>query len=111
MLGHEKAVEEIMKLNESGVAVAMINLMEVGKINFSYLATLYVEQLQKQRQTLQAANAHLALHLGLYCGKDNSATGKSSRRLLYETCAYTGADGSLFGAELEKEFGNKNTNK
>jgi hypothetical protein len=109
MLGHEKALDEMMQLNTLGVHLVMIELMEAGKITFHELGEIYIAKLQKERYQKQEQNAKLGLQLGLYCMRDKSPEGKSVRRLIYESGAYTGADGSGFGAQLEKEFGNQNT--
>jgi hypothetical protein len=105
MLGHEKALEEMLQLNKLGVHLVLIELMEAGKISFHELAEMYIDKLRRERNKSFEHNARLGLHLGGYCMRDNTPSGKSARQLMYESGAYTGADGSGFGTMLEKEFG------
>lgn len=86
--------------------LVLIDLIEANAIDFNELSTAYVEKLRKERQGLQGANATLGLHLGLYCMKDGSDTGRASRKLLYDTKAYGHNDGSAFGKLLDNEFSN-----
>lgn len=86
--------------------LALIDLIEANAIDFNELSTAFVEKLRKEREGLQGVNATLGLHLGLYCMKDGTDTGRSSRRLLYDTGAYGHNDGSAFGKLLDNEFSN-----
>lgn len=84
--------------------LVLIDLLEDGTIQFETLATLYVEKLRNERQQKQHANAVLGLMLSSYCINDPSPGGKNARKHLYESGAWTGTDGSIFGKQLEEEF-------
>lgn len=88
--------------------LVLIDLLEDGTIKFEKLATQYVEKLQAERTQKQHANAILALMLSSYCINDPSPGGKNARKHLYESGAWTGADGSIFGKQLEEEFSSIN---
>lgn len=103
-----KEVEEIKssykKLENWQQRALLIDLLEDGTIQFETLATLYVEKLRNERQQKQHANAVLGLMLSSYCINDPSSGGKNARKHLYESGAWTGTDGSIFGKQLEEEF-------
>lgn len=101
----QATVDMFSNLDTIGRRLALIELMEKGKIDFPHLAELYVEKLQKERNEKNGKIATLNLHLAIYCMFDNRPDGKQARKLIYESGV---VDTSKWGDELEKEFGPKN---
>lgn len=106
-MGHEKALAEMTELNEIGVRLVLKELLKAGKIAFPLLAQEYVQYLEAGNTEKEHTISTLSLHLGLVAGSDKSPFAKDSRKFLYEKGLYTGNDGSIFGKQLEEEFGNK----
>lgn len=106
-LGHEKALAEMMQLNELGVRLVLKEILKAGKVSFPLLAQEYVQYLEAGNTEKEHTISTLSLHLGLVAGSDKSPFAKDSRKFLYEKGLYTGQDGSIFGKQLEDEFGNK----
>jgi hypothetical protein len=106
-LGHEKALAEMMQLNEIGVRLVLKEMLKAGKIAFPLLAQEYVQYLESGNTEKNATISTLSLHLGLVAGSDKSPFAQQSRKYLYEKGLYTGNDGSIFGKQLEDEFGNQ----
>lgn len=86
----------------------LVDLLEDGTIQFETLVQSYVDKLKTERTQNDHAKNIFALLLSSYCITDPSEGGKNARRHLYERGMYTGKDGSIFGQQLEKEFGNNN---
>lgn len=105
-LGHEKALAEMMQLNEIGVRMVLFELLKAGKLSFTLLTEHYVRYLESGNTEKEHTISTLSLHLGLVAGSDKSPFAKDSRKYLYEKGIYTGSDGSIFGKQLEDEFGN-----
>lgn len=105
-LGHEKALAEMMELNDLGVRLVLKELLKAGKIAFPLLAQEYVQYLEAGNTEKEHTISTLSLHLGLVAGSDKSPFAKDSRKYLFEKGLYTGNDGSIFGKQLEDEFGN-----
>lgn len=106
-LGHEKALTEMMQLNELGVRLVLKEMLKAGKVAFPLLAQEYVQYLEACNTEKEHTISTLSLHLGLVAGSDKSPFAKDSRKYLYEKGLYNGKDGSIFGKQLEEEFGNK----
>jgi hypothetical protein len=107
MLGHEKALHEMMQLNLWQTKLVFKELLQTGKINFTELNNEYVKWLEGGNTQKEHLISTLTLHLSLYCGKDGSPGGAHARKLIYDAGLYTGKDGSAFGQQLEDEFGNR----
>ena len=105
-IGHEKALAEMMQLNEIGVRLVLKEMLKAGKIAFPLLAQEYVQYLEAGNTEKEHTISTLSLHLGLVAGSDKSPFAKDSRKYLFEKGLYTGKDGSIFGKQLEDEFGN-----
>lgn len=106
-LGHEKALAEMMQLDEIGVRLVLFELLKSGKLSFTKLTEHYVKHLEAGNTEKEHTISTLSLHLGLVAGSDKSPFAQQSRKYLYEKGLYTGNDGSIFGKQLEDEFGNK----
>lgn len=107
MLGHEKALEEMMKLGPELAGLVFDHMLKAGKVDFVKLSEKYVKWLEWEKREKEGTISTLGLHLGLYSGKDSSPGGKHARKLLFDKGLYTGKDGSAFGQQLEEEFGNQ----
>jgi hypothetical protein len=105
MFGYEKALEELLKVDAIVRRAVIMELLERKELSFVELSKIYVEFLQKEREHLSNKIMPLALHLAMYARKDKTDTGRNARRLIYE-CKYF--EGSLAGAELQKEFSTEN---
>lgn len=106
-IGHENALAEMMKLNEIGVRLVLFELLKTGKLSFTLLTEHYVKYLESGNTEKEHTIGALSLHLGLVAGSNKSPFAKDSRKFLYDKGLYTGKDGSIFGKQLEDEFGNK----
>ena len=107
-IGHEKALSEMMQLNEIGIRLVLKEMLKAGKIASPLLAQEYVQHLEGCNTEKEHTISTLSLHLGLVAGSDKSPFAKDSRKYLFEKGLYTGKDGSIFGKQLEQEFGTIN---
>lgn len=107
-LGHEKALEEIRQLNKVGKKRVFSELLKANEINFLDLMGEYIQWLEACNTEKEHTISTLSLHLGLVAGSDKSPFAQQSRKYLYEKGLYTGKDGSIFGKQLEEEFGSIN---
>lgn len=106
-LGHEKALAEMMQLDEIGVRLVIMEMLKAGKLSYTKLTDQYVRHLEAGNTEKEHTISTLSLHLGLVAGSDKSPFAQQGRKYLYEKGLYTGKDGSIFGKQLEEEFGNK----
>jgi hypothetical protein len=107
MIGHEKALHEMMQLKPLLTQLVFGELLKAGKIDFIKLSIEYTNWLEGEKKEKEAMISHLTLHLGLCAGQDKSPFSKAGRKFLYDNGLYTGKDGSGFGKLLEDEFGDK----
>jgi hypothetical protein len=106
-IGYEKALHEMMQLDELGVRIVIMEMLKAGKLSYTLLTEKYVQHLEAGNTEKSATISTLSLHLGLVAGSDKSPFASQGRKYLYEKGIYTGKDGSIFGKQLEDEFGNK----
>src|SRR5687767_2221320 len=106
MIGHEKALQEMMELKPSLTRLVFHELLKAGKIDFIALSDEYTKWLESVKKEQEAIISSLALHLGLCAGHEQTPFCKNGRQFLYDNGFYTGKDGSIYGQKLEEEFGN-----
>lgn len=100
-------IAQFTKLNKIEVTWLLVELLKTSKLDFVELAKIYTSHLEEENKKHVHSNATLGLMLSMYCATDNSSFGKTSRKHIYESGAYTENDGSIFGKQLGDEFNKK----
>lgn len=98
------ALEIFEKMNQLEIIIVLFELLKSGKLNYVELSKVYAEHLEEMNRKDRHSIATLSLMLSYYAANDQSAQGKNCRKHIYESGAFTGGDGSIFGEKLHEEF-------
>jgi hypothetical protein len=106
MLEYQKALEEMMKLDQIDRHIVLVELLEKRKIDFVELSEYYVAFLKKEREKISHQIMPLAMHLSM--ATEGCLDRDAARKLIYESGYFKGAP---IGEQLEKEFNMQSQSK
>jgi hypothetical protein len=97
--GYNNALEDLKTWNKHFISLLFMDLLKADKIDFVGLSNLYVQDLERRNNELNAEIMPLAMHLSL--ALKGHGQKELAEKLLYESGYFRG---STYGDELEKKF-------
>ncbi|WP_430900509.1 MULTISPECIES: hypothetical protein [unclassified Paraflavitalea] len=107
MIGHEKALEECLKLDRNRINFVFFELLKKNRVDFAELSKVYVRYLEHEKREKEMSISKMALYVAFLSSDKDSEMAKEARKHLYDSGHWgkEGIDSSAFGKKLDDEFG------
>lgn len=107
MIGHEKALEECLKLDRNRINFVFFELLKKNRVDFVEISRVYAKHLEDENRDKKMSISKMALYVAFLSSDKDSEMAKEARKYLFDSRYWgnEGIDSSAFGKKLDDEFG------